>query len=111
MEKEKQEKTISLEKFESMEEQIKELTKEVKRYKELDLEGDGLYEKKIAECEDLQKQLEMKQKKIGQLKACVHELMVIKSNFEFEILQNKALIDEMEKEIENLSQPWWKKIF
>lgn len=111
--------------------QVAELKERVEHYKALDIEGDELYEQKIAECDqlkkelekarnvecastrekELEKNLEQKQDFIEHLQARVQELAVIKSGHESEIASLNATIEEMDKEIENLCKPWWKKIF
>lgn len=90
---------------------ITELQERVEHYKHLDIEGDELYENKIAECDDLKAQLEKKQGFIEQLQERIHEMNIIKAGLESEIVNKNAIIDEMDAEIVRLEKPWWRKIF
>ena len=90
---------------------ITELQERVEHYKHLDIEGDELYESKIAECDDLKAQLETKQGFIEQLQERMHEMSVIKAGLESEIAVKNATIQDMDAEIERISTPWWKKLF
>ena len=48
--------------------QVEQLKGQVEHYKGLDIEGDELYENKIEKCEELQKQLDMANLTIGELR-------------------------------------------
>ena len=47
---------------------VEQLKGQVEHYNGLDIDGDELYEKKIAECKELQKQLDMANLTIGELR-------------------------------------------
>ena len=79
----------------------KQLSERLQHYKELDLEEDGLYEKKIAECEE-------KDKVIAGLNSQVAKLGRFVEAKDSEI---KALKEELESLRNYKSLPWWKKIF
>ena len=79
----------------------KQLSERLQHYKELDLEGDGLYEKKIAECEEKDKVISGLNSQVSKLDRCI-------VSKEHEI---KALKEELETLQKYKSQPWWKKIF
>ena len=81
----------------------KQLSERIKHYKELDLEGDTLYEAKIAELEE-------KNKIIEGLQCQVNKIAEKNKTLETELDANKDLIDEMNATI-NKQKPWWKKIF
>jgi chromosome segregation ATPase len=79
------------------------LKKRVEHYRALDLEGDELYEKKIAELEDakrkiaeLEKQIKMYTDKCNSLNEEIRELKC----------RNETLTDIIEYE----TTPWWKKL-
>jgi len=82
----------------------KQLAERVAHYKELDLEGDSLNEKRIAVIEEKNKTIIGLQAQVQELSAMNAEL-VSKSN------ANQNLIDELELKVAKLKTPWWKKIF
>lgn len=82
----------------------KQLEKQLEHYKELDLEGDGLYEEKIAECEE-------KDKVIEGLRCQVNDIAIKNKEIEATVFAKQELIDELELTIQELRKPWWKKIF
>lgn len=82
----------------------KQLSERIKHYKTLDLEGDSLNEKRIAEIEEKNKVIKGLQAQVQELAAKNAEL-VSKSN------ANQDLIDELELTVAELKTPWWKKIF
>lgn len=79
----------------------KQLSERLQHYKELDLEGDGLYENKIAECEE-------KDKVIAGLNSQVTKLNRFVESKDGEI---KALKEQLESLQNYKSLPLWKKIF
>lgn len=82
----------------------KQLEKQLEHYKELDLEGDGLYEKKIAECAE-------KDKVIEGLRCQVNDIAIKNKEIEATVFAKQELIDELELTVLELQKPWWKKIF
>ena len=91
--------------------QVEQLNGQVEHYKGLYIEVDELYKKKIAECEELQKQLDMAKLTIG-------ELSGQNSSYNNQILEYKDRIASLKEEnnglydaIEYEQKPWWKKIF
>jgi uncharacterized coiled-coil protein SlyX len=79
----------------------KQLAERVEHYKELDLEGDGLYEEKIAECEEKDKVISGLNSQVSKLNRCIES----KDN------EIKALSEKLETLQKQVSMPWWKKIF
>lgn len=79
----------------------KQLSERLQHYKALDLEGDGLYEKKIAECEE-------KDKVIAGLNSQVSKLG---RSIEAKDGEINALKEQLESLQNYKSLPWWKKIF
>jgi chromosome segregation ATPase len=82
----------------------KQLSEQLKHYKELDLEGDELNEKRIAEIEE-------NDKVINGLQAQVQELAAKNAELVSKLNANQDLIDELEITVAELKTPWWKKIF
>ena len=114
--------------------QVAELKAHVEHYKALALEGDHLYEDKIAELDDarkeierlkavrkdvvpkkdyneLEKTLERKNVFIEQLQERVQTLSLKKATLESTITLHEGAIKDLEHGIEELSKPWWKKLF
>lgn len=115
--------------------QVDELKKQVEHYKALDIEGDRLYEEKIAECEalrdeldkerhtkcaqdavsvkvaELQVALENKNGHIENLQARLREMIEERKKLDSTIIEQNQYIDEMECVISELSKPWWKRLF
>jgi uncharacterized coiled-coil protein SlyX len=79
----------------------KQLSERLQHYKELDLEGGGLYEEKIAECEEKDKVISGLNSQVSKLDRCI----VAKEN------EIKALSEKLETLQKQVSMPWWKKIF
>lgn len=121
---------------ENYKKQVAELKERVEHYKALDLEGDRLYEDKIAELDDakaeierlrnmeekentvpkrdydeLEKSVEKKKAFIEQLQERVQELMIERSNLQRLVKTRDDAIKELEDTVDELSKPWWKKIF
>lgn len=114
--------------------QVEELKARVAHYKELDLEGDHLYEDKIAELdgakkeihylrqerndvvpkkdyEELEKTLERKKVFIEQLQERVQALSMEKATLESTISLQEGIVKDLEHEIDELSKPWWRRLF
>lgn len=112
----------------------KQLSERIEHYKNLDLEGDHLYEDKIAELDDamkeierlkavrndvvpkkdydeLEKTLERKKVFIERLQERVQTLSLEKATLESTITLHKGAIKDLEHVIDELSKPWWKKLF
>lgn len=112
----------------------KQLTERIAHYKELDLEGDNLYEDKIAELDNARKEImrlqsvrndvvpkkdydelvekiESKISFIDQLQEKVQSLMIDNSNLQGTVNMNESVIKGLEETVDELSKPWWKKIF
>lgn len=112
----------------------KQLMKRIEHYKNLDLEGDHLYEDKIAELdkakkeinylrqercdvvpkkdyEELEKTLERKKVFIEQLQERVQTLSLEKATLESTISLQEGIVKDLEGEIEQMSKPWWRKLF
>lgn len=119
---------------ENYKKQVAELKERVEHYKALDLEGDRLYEDKIAELDDvkaeierlrnaeentvpkkdydeLSKSIEKKRAFIEQLQERVQALMIERSNLQCLVKTRDDAIEELEDTVDELSKPWWKKIF
>lgn len=79
------------------------LKAQVEHYKELDLEGDELYEKKIAELEDAKRRIAELEK---QIKAYVDKCNDLNGEIREMKCKNETLADILEYE----TTPWWKKI-
>lgn len=82
----------------------KQLAKRVAHYKQLDLEGDGLYEETLA-------RLEEKEKVIAGLQSQVGRLTVENKKLKVSIEGKERLIEELELATIKLHAPWWKRIF
>jgi chromosome segregation ATPase len=112
----------------------KQLAEQVEHYKNLDLEGDHLYEDVITELdkakkeinqllkqscdvvpkkdyEELEKTLERKKVFIEQLQEKAHALLVEKAGLESSLSIKEDVINDLKNEIIELSKPWWKKLF
>ena len=91
--------------------QVEQLKGQVEHYNGLDIDGDELYEKKIAECENLQNQLDMANLTIGELRGQIayynNQILEYKDRIASLQEENNGLYDAIEYE----QKPWWKKIF
>ena len=90
----------------------KQLEKRVEHYKQLDLEGDELYEKRLAEIDCLKSSIEEKDATIAGLESQVKKMSeTIKEQADrIEELKEDAAVAEANLEY-YMSLPWWKKIF
>ena len=90
---------------------VEQLKGQVEHYNGLDIDGDELYEKKIAECDKLQKQLDMANLTIGELRGQIayynNQILEYKDRIASLQEENNGLYDAIEYE----QKPWWKKIF
>ena len=90
---------------------VEQLKGQVEHYNGLYIEVDELYKKKIAECEELQKQLDMAKLTIGELSGQIasynNQILEYKDRIASLKEENNGLYDEIEYE----QKPWWKKIF
>ena len=113
----------------------KQLMERIEHYKNLDLEGDHLYEDKIAELdavrkeieclrngigmdvdpkkeyEELEQSFENKNEYIEKLQERVQTLSLEKATLESTISLQEGIIKDLEGEIEQMSKPWWKRLF
>ena len=90
---------------------VEQLKGQVEHYNGLYIEVDELYKKKIAECEELQKQLDMAKLTIGELSGQIasynNQILEYKDRIASLKEENNGLYDAIEYE----QKPWWKKIF
>ena len=90
---------------------VEQLKGQVEHYKGLEIDGEELYEKKIAECKELQKQLDMANLTIGELRGQIASYNNHILEYEDRIAslqeENNGLYDAIEYE----QKPWWKKLF
>ena len=91
--------------------QVEQLNGQVEHYKGIYIEVDELYKKKIAECEELQKQLDMANLTIGEMRGQIasynNQILEYKDRIASLQEENNGLYDALEYE----QKPWWKKIF
>ena len=90
----------------------KQLSERVEHYKQLDLEGDELYEKSLAEIDRLKSIIEEKDTTIAGLESQINQMsktMREQSN-RIECLKSDVGVAEANLEYYK-SLPWWKKIF
>lgn len=104
---------------------IKKLEKLAKHNRAVDIEGDHLYEEKLAELEQTKKELcdvslkvaeykssiETKDGVIESLKKKCSGLMVENKELTNRASALEELIDEAERTVAELRQPWWKRLF
>ena len=90
---------------------VEQLKGQVEHYNGLDIDGDELYEKKVAECKELQTQLDMANLTIGELRGQIaynnNQILEYKDRIASLQEENNGLYDAIEYE----QKPWWKKIF
>ena len=90
----------------------RQLAKRVEHYKKLDLEGDELYEKRLAEIDRLKSSVEEKEATIAGLQSQVKEMSETLRKQANRIEELKGELSVSEANIEYYkSLPWWKKIF
>lgn len=90
----------------------KQLAERVEHYKQLDLEGDELYEKSLAEIDRLKSIIEEKDTTIAGLESQINEMLKTMREQSKRIECLKSDIGVAEASLEYYkSLPWWKKIF
>ena len=89
----------------------KQLAERVEHYKNLDLEGDVLYEKALADVEKKNVELNEKDKVIIGLQSQVTELNAKLTKVTHERNELKTTNDNLELALRYEQMPWWKKIF
>ena len=82
----------------------KQLSEKIKHYKELDLEGDKLYEKALAEIDE-------NNKVIKGLQSQVTELNIKLEKVKRERNELKITNTDLELALKYEQMPWWKKLF
>ena len=97
---------------------IKKLETQVKHNREVDVEGDYMYEEKLAELEKTKKELgeyilkvEDKEMKIEALQKNCSELLKTNKDLESHAEALKEALDEAERTVAELRKPWWKRLF
>lgn len=104
---------------------IKELTKLCNHNRAVDIEGDHMYEEKLAELEKTKKELGDVSLKIAAYKSSIEtkdgvieslqqkcgSLVVTNKELENHVTAFEELIDEAEETIAELRKPWWKRLF
>lgn len=90
----------------------KQLSERVEHYRQLDLEGDELYEKSLAEIDRLKSIIEEKDTTIAGLESQINEMSktIREQSNSIECLKSDVVVAEANLEYYK-SLPWWKKIF
>ena len=90
----------------------KQLAERVEHYKQLDLEGDELYEKRLAEIDSLKSSIEEKDATINGLESQINKMSETMRDQSNRIERLKCDVGVAEANLEYYkSLPWWKKIF
>ena len=90
----------------------KQLAERVEHYKQLDLEGDELYEKRLAEIDRLKSSIEEKDTTIAGLESQVKEMSETLRKQASRIEELKGELSVAEANLDYYkSLPWWRKIF
>jgi predicted nucleic acid-binding Zn-ribbon protein len=90
----------------------RQLAKRVEHYKQLDLEGDELYEKRLAEIDCLKSSIEEKDATIAGLESQISKMSETMREQSNRIKCLKSDVGVAEANLEYYkSLPWWKKIF
>ena len=90
--------------------QVERLKQQLSHYKAVDVEGDELYEKKIAECEDLRKRLNTAEITIGELREQIASYNTQVVDYQKEIAGLRGEIENLHEIIRYEKTPWWKKL-
>jgi chromosome segregation ATPase len=90
----------------------KQLAERVEHYKQLDLEGDELYEKSLAEIDRLKSIIKEKDTTITGLESQINEMLktMREQSNRIECLKSDVGVAEANLDY-YMSLPWWKKIF
>ena len=90
----------------------KQLEKRVKHYKQLDLEGDELYEKRLAEIDRLKSSIKEKDATIAGLESQISKMSETMREQSNRIESLKSDVGVAEANLEYYkSLPWWRKLF
>ena len=89
----------------------RQLAERVEHYKNLDLEGDKLYEKALADVEKKNAELNEKDKVIIGLQSQVTELNAKLTKVTHERNELKATNTDLEIALKHEQMPWWERIF
>ncbi len=90
----------------------RQLAKRVEHYKQLDLEGDELYEKRLAEIERLKSSIKEKDATIAGLESQISKMSETMREQSNRIESLKGDVGVAEANLEYYkSLPWWKKLF
>ena len=104
---------------------IVKLEKLAKHNRAVDIEGDHLYEEKLAELEQTKKELCDVSLKVAEYKSSIEtkdgvieslqqkciDLIVEKRKLTSRVSALEELIEEVEETIVELRKPWWKRLF
>ena len=90
----------------------RQLAKRVEHYKQLDLEGDELYEKRLAEIDRLKSSVEEKEATIAGLESQISKMSETMREQSNRIESLKSDVGVAEANLEYYkSLPWWRKLF
>ena len=90
----------------------KQLAKSVEHYKKLDLEGDELYEKRLAEIDRLESSIKEKDATIAGLESQISKMSETMREQSNKIEWLKSDVGVAESNLEYYkSLPWWRKLF
>lgn len=90
---------------------IQKLEKQVKHNREVDVEGDHLYEEKLAELEKTKKELGKYILKVDSKEMVIEALRKTNKDLESHAEALKEALDEAERTVAELRKPWWKRLF
>lgn len=98
--------------------QIEALKKNIEHLKQLNKEGDELYEKRLAELDAANKEvlslklvIDEKEKVVKGLQEQVNDVIRKKNKLEAEFVACTRNLEKAEKKLSELEKPWWKRIF
>lgn len=91
--------------------QIANYKKLAKHNRAVDIEGDHLYEKKLAELERANETIKTKQSIIESFQKKCDGLIIENKAFADKVAALNDVLAEAEKTILELRKPWWKRIF
>lgn len=90
---------------------IKELTKLCNHNRAVDIEGDHMYEEKLAELERANETIKTKQSIIESFQKKCEGLIIENKALADKVAALNDVLDEAEKTILELRKPWWKRLF